>query len=150
MADRVSASIVLGGTITAVVFAELTVLIEAEGLSTEWDGDPFQLADIRPGEPLSLYAHEVAWGRFEELEAYCVVNAVPFARWAGAYAGQWNAERVVFTGAGEPAEFVADEDDHIVIHGQTVEKLGSMDAILAHFDAADFAVPPLIVGDEPA
>jgi len=29
----------------------------------------------------------------------------------------------------------------------TVEQLGSVEAILAHFDAADVAVPPLLVTD---
>lgn len=60
MADRVSASIVLGGTIDIAAFAELAELIQDEGLSTEWDGEPFQPDDITPDRPLSLYAHEVA------------------------------------------------------------------------------------------
>ena len=145
MADRVSASIVLGGTISTVAFAELAKLVEQEGLSTEWDGEPFQPGDITPNQPLALYAHEVACGRFETLEAWCVDNAVPFTRWSGAYAGQWGAERVVFTGAGEPGSFAADEDDHVLIGRDTVDRLGSIEAIRAHFDAADFLVPPLII-----
>jgi len=46
---------VLGGTITAAAFAQIAALIEQEGLSTEWGGEPFQPADHRPDEPLSLY-----------------------------------------------------------------------------------------------
>lgn len=145
MADRVSASIVLGGTIDNAAFAQLAEVIDQEGLSTEWDGEPFQPNDITPDRPLSLYAHEVAWGRFEALEAWCIDNAVPFTRWSGAYTGQWGAERVVFTGTGEPASFAADEDDHVLIGRDTVDRLGSIEAIRAHFDAADFVVPPLIV-----
>ena len=145
MADRVSASIVLGGTITPALFVELSELIAQERLSTEWDGEPFQPDDITPNQRLALYAHEVAWGRFETLEAWCVDNAVPFTRWSGAYAGQWGAERVVLTGTGEPASFAADEDDHVLIGRDTVDRLGSIEAIRAHFDAADFVVPPLIV-----
>lgn len=147
MADRVSASIVLGGTISTVEFAELAKIIEREGLSTEWDGEPFQPSDITEGQPLSLYAHEVAWGRFETLESWCVANAIPLTRWSGAYAGQWGAERVVFIGAGEPASFAADEDDHVMIGRDTAERLGSIEAIRAHFDAADFVVPPLVIGE---
>lgn len=56
-----------------------------------------------------------------------------------------NGERVVFTGSGEPASFAADEDDHILIGRDTVDRLGSIEAIRAHFDAADFVAPPLIV-----
>ena len=147
MADRVSASIVLGGTISTAAFAELAILVEQEGLSTEWDGEPFQPGDITPGQPLSLYAHKVAWGRFEALESWCVANAMPFTRWSGAYAGQWGAERVVFIGAGEPASFAADEDDCVLIGRDTAERLGSIEAIRAHFDAADFVVPPLVIGE---
>ena len=134
MADRVSASIVLGGTITAAAFAQLAALAEREGLSTEWDGEPFQPDHLTPDQPLSLCAHEVAWGRFEALESWCVANAVPFARWSGAYAGQWGAERVVFSGDGEPASFAADEDDCVLIGRDTAERLGSIEAIRAHFD----------------
>ena len=147
MADRVSASIVLGGTISTVAFAELADVIEQEGLSTEWDGEPFQPGDITPGQRLSLHAHEVAWGRFEALESWCVANAMPFTCWSGAYAGQWGAERVVFIGAGEPASFVTDEDDSVLIGRDTAERLGSIEAIRAHFDAADFVVPPLVIGE---
>ncbi len=148
MADRVSASIVLGGTITPAAFAQLAALIEQEGLSTDWDGEPFQPADHRPGELLSLYAHEVAWGRFEGLEEWCAANGVPFARWSGAYGGEWGAERVVFTGSGAPTCFAADEDDHVMIGRETAERLESMQAIRAHFEAADFDVPPLIIGGD--
>lgn len=145
MADRVSASIVLGGTISITAFAELAQMIEQQGLSTEWDGEPFQSPDITPGEPLRLMAHEVAWGRFEELESWCVASAMPFTRWSGAYAGQWGGERVVFTGVGEPTSYAADEDDYVLIGRDMAERLGSMEAIRAHFDAADFVVPPLVI-----
>ena len=150
MADRVSASITLGGTIAPSAYAELADVIAAENLSTEWDGDPFTPDQRTEGETLRLVAHEVAWGRFEELEAWCVEHRVPFARWSGAYGGQWGAERVVFTGVGEPYSYAADEDDRVVIHRDTAERLGSIDAIRSHFDAADFEVPPLIVGGEPS
>ena len=148
MADRVSASIILGGTISPAHFTELVGLVADEGLSTEWDGMPFGPDQVTPGEPLQLYAHEVPWGRFEQLEAWCVVHGVPFARWAGSYAGEWTAERVVFTGLGEPRSYTADEDDRILIDRGMVEQLGSVEAILAHFDAADAAVPLLVVADE--
>ena len=38
MADRVSASIALGGVITAACLDDLTQLVNDEALSTEWDG----------------------------------------------------------------------------------------------------------------
>lgn len=145
MADRVSASITIGGALPSALLLDFIALIEQQGLSTEWDGEAFTASDLTRNAALELMAHEVAWGRFEELEAFCVRNALPFSRWSGAYPGQWGAERVVFTGGGEPRSYAADEDDYILIGRCTAERLGSFEAIVAHFDAADFAVPPLAI-----
>jgi hypothetical protein len=145
MADRVSASITIGGTLPADLLPDLLAAIECEGLSTEWDGPPFAADQLPADGPLALMAHEVAWGCFRELEAFCVENRLPFARWSGSYAGQWGAERTVFTGASEPRCFAADEDDYALIGRCTAERLGSYAAIIAHFDAADVAIPPLVI-----
>lgn len=67
---------------------------------------------------------------------------MPFARWSGAYGGEWGAERVVFTGEDEPISYVADEEDRVMIDRDTVERLGSIEAMRAQFAAADFVVPP--------
>ena len=146
MADRVSASIALGGVITPAQLDELTQLVTVEGLSTEWDGEPFQPSQLTPGEPLQLYAHEVAWGRFEELEAWFREHPVRYVRWSGGYGSEWGAERVVFDGSGDPRSYDADENDRIFVGRATVERLGSVEAILGHFDAADFIVPPFVIG----
>ena len=148
MADRVSASIALGGIVTAAQLHDLTELIADEGLSTEWGGEPFEPSQLTPGEPLQLHADEVAWGMFEELEAWCREHHVPYVRWSGGYGGEWAAERVVFDGSGDPRSYDADESDRIFVDRHTVERLGSMEAILAHFDGADFRVPPLVVGQD--
>ena len=148
MADRVSASIAIGGSLRAALLPDFAATIQREGLSTEWDGEPFALDDIQEDAPLSLMAHEVAWGRFEPLEAFCIANGLPFARWSGGYPGQWGAERLVFTGSGEPISYAADEDDYILMGRCTAERLGSYAAILAHFDAADFVIPPLVIATD--
>src|SRR3546814_572855 len=102
MADRVSASITIGGALLSALLPDFIALIEQQGLSTEWDGEAFTASDLTGNAALELMAHEVAWGRFEELEAFCVRNALPFSRWSGAYPGQWGRERVGFTGGGGP------------------------------------------------
>lgn len=151
MADRVSASIVIGGTLGAPAFAELAELIMGEGLAVEWDGDPFEPEHRVEGEPLRLFAHEVAGGRFEEIEEWCVSHHLPFMRWCGGYSGQWGPERVVATGDGTAAFFAVTEDDEVVISRSTIAALGSLGAVFAHFDAAEFVVPPLVVvGAAPA
>lgn len=150
MADRVSASIELGGLLTAADYAELSEIIASEGLSIEWDGEAFEPDHGTVGESLNLYAHEVAWGRIDKLETWCAEKRLPFTRWSGGYPGQWGAERVVFTGDGEPVAYAADEDDRVVIGSETAERLGSIEAILAYFDAADTGVPPLMFEGEAA
>jgi hypothetical protein len=145
MADRVSASITIGGVLDVAAYHELAIVIAEEGLSTEWDSATFAPDHRTEDEPLRLYAHEVPWGRFERLELYCANAGLPFARWSGGYGGEWGAERVVFTGSGESASYAATEDDEVMMGRQTANALGSCAAIIAHFDAADFVVPPLVV-----
>jgi len=149
MADRVSASIILGGRITTSEFAELSAIIAAEDLSIEWDGPTFKSTDRTVGEPLHLNAHQVPWGCFETLESWCVKKKLPFARWSGGCPGSFDAERVVFTGGGEPTFYTVDEDNCVVIGRRTVNDLGSIEAILAHFAAADFQIPSLVVDGDP-
>jgi hypothetical protein len=146
MADRVSASIIIGGTLDAAEFEELADLIASEGLAIEWDGEPFEPHHHVPGEPLRLFAHEVAGGSFGDLESWCRSHGLPFVRWCGGYPGQWGPERVVATGDGSAVSSVVTEDDEVVISRSTVEMLGSHEAVIAHFDAAEFTVPPLVVG----
>ncbi len=145
MADRVSVSITIGGALTAAAYADLAEIIADEGLSIEWDGEPFNPSHRTDGAPLQLFAHEVAWGRFEALESWCVLNGIAFARWCGGYGAEWRPERVVYTGGGAPRSFDADESDRILIDRADVERLGSVGALLAHFDAADFPIPPLAI-----
>jgi len=142
MVDRVSATITIGGLITGAGLRDLLDLIDVEGLSADWEGEAFSLSDLVEGEPLKVMAHEVAWGRFDELERFCVRESLPFVRWSGSCAGQWGAERVVFRGVGDPVSYPCDEDDDIVVGRQQLERLGTFDEAMAYFDAADFAVPP--------
>lgn len=150
MADRVAASIVIGGHVSSAVYAQLAHIAVSERLSTEWGGEPFE-ASHRPADGgLALYGEEVAWGRFDELEALCSDKLLPFVRWSGSASGSWGAERVVFTGEGEPRSFAVDDDDLLIIARDDVVELGSFEAIIAHFDGASFVVPPLVVEDDPA
>lgn len=145
MADRVSATITIGGILPAALLLDLAAIINGEGLSIDWDGEDFTTSQLVPGSSLTLMAHEVAWGRFEDLEGFCALERLPFVRWSGAYSGQWGAERVVFSGAGPPASYVADEEDRILVDRETIDRLGTIEAVQAHFAAADFPVPPLTI-----
>lgn len=62
MADRCSASIVIGGQLAADQLPALIERIVAEGLSIEFDGPAFRHDDLVNGEQLTLCDHEVPWG----------------------------------------------------------------------------------------
>lgn len=146
MSDRVSASIIIGGAVSAADFPILAQMVAGESLSTHWDGPWFTPGDFTPGRPLWVKARDVLGGRFDELEAWCVAHGLSFVRWSGASPGSWTPGRVVFTGRGEPTYFPLDEDDGVLIDEQTFERLGDVDAVRAWFDLAAFSVPPLVVG----
>ncbi|AYV48625.1 hypothetical protein CFHF_19575 [Caulobacter flavus] len=148
MSDRSSATITIGGRLTRESFLALAQAIADEGLSADWDGPWFTPADAVVGQPLRLKAREVAGGTFDELEAWCQDNGLPFVRWCGGYPGSWSPERVVFSGEGEPARYLADEDDEVLLDAFTVRELGSMAAIEAYFADAAFMVPPLVILDD--
>ncbi|HMO74390.1 MAG TPA: hypothetical protein PKD99_01840 [Sphingopyxis sp.] len=143
MSDRVSASITIGGTLPADLLGQFARIVRHEGLSTDWDGPPFELSDISEGEPLRLMAHQVPWGHFGKLEAFCVANAIPFVRWCASCPGQWGPERVVFTGIGQPQGYDLDEAGNLVVSAEVIDRLGIEEAIADHHAGADFDVPPL-------
>lgn len=148
MVDRVEASIVVGGTLSAADYAELCEIIAMERLSIDRDGRQFEPQNRIVGEPLTLYGEEVAWGEFETLEGWCRAHELAYVRWRGTNPSQWGAERVVFTGEGEPRSYAADDEDEVVVARETIVRLGSFEAIIAYFNAADFKVPPLMLEDD--
>lgn len=62
MADRVSATITIGGNVTKNEYDQLTILIANEGLSLDWDSEPFVPDQRVEGKPLQLCAYDVPWG----------------------------------------------------------------------------------------
>ncbi len=149
MADRVPASIRIGGTVSAAAFAELLNIIAFEGLSAEWGGEHFNPASRVVGEPLALFDQSCAWGKIDNLEAFCVEKELSFVRWSGSYPGEWSPERLVFRGSGTVDSYMVDESNRVVLDRRLLADLGSVEAALAYFDAAGFEVPPLIVEGDP-
>ncbi|HMS20065.1 hypothetical protein [uncultured Sphingorhabdus sp.] len=138
MADIVSASIAIGGTVSATQFAELATLIAEYDLRVEWGGKPFDPNHLPQDDALRLFAEEAAWGMFDDLEQFCCDEGLAYQRWSGACAGSFGAERIVYDGSmNGPWNFAVDEDDHIVLHAQTIEELGSMRAIRKYIAQAE-------------
>ena len=83
MSDRVSVSIAIGGTLAADLRDTFIATIADHGLSIEWDGAAFDASQLPANDALRLYAHDVAWGRLDALEAFCVAQGLAFTRWSG-------------------------------------------------------------------
>lgn len=92
MADRRSAEIAIGGSIPSHLVPELISLLQAEGICLTGDEERFTpckaedllesaCANGNPG-PLRLLDHEVAEGRFADLEAFLVEHRLAFERWS--------------------------------------------------------------------
>ena len=150
MADRVSAQITIGGIIAASALPGLIAAIQDEGLSTEYDGEPFEPSELVSGYPLTLCGHEVAWGTFNALEAFCRTHRLAYSRWSGACSGAWGTGRSIYRGVQETREgekgvddYDASDDDQTLMGEQLARHLGSFEAIVAHFERASFAVPPI-------
>lgn len=150
MADRVSATIRIGGTLAHALVPELIAAIERECVSTDWDGTGFSHEDLERDEPLILMAHEVAWGMFQELEPFCRGHGLAYVRLAGGCSGSFGPERVVFDGVNPERTFVVTDDDEVLISLADIRTLGTIEAIEAHFAAAEFTVPPLLLVDPDA
>jgi hypothetical protein len=148
MADRVSASIAIGGRVNPLLLAQLAVHIANYDLRMDWDGEPFDPAYLPIGDTLRLFAHEVPWGIFDGLEQYCCEVRLAYQRWSGSCPGSFGAERIVYDGKTGPLNFSVDEDDHLVLHAQTILQLGSMRAIRRYIAQAEFTVPHFMLADD--
>ena len=147
MADRVSATITIGGVLPRSLLDEFTRAINDEDARLDWEGEPFTANAIPASEPLELMAHEVAWGNFTRLEAFCQQNGLSYVRWSGGCSGSFGPERVVFTGSGEPMSHAVTEDDEMVFSLDIIRTLGSIAAIEAQAAKGHFTPGSLIVVD---
>lgn len=154
MAERCSASIVIGGTLAARHVPDLLAVIADEDARPEFDGAAFTSAELVSGQTLILCAHEVAWGTFRLLEAFCQEHGLAYSRWSDACIGAWGAERSVYRGQrtvdGRHSidGYDVSADNQILITETTARALGSYAEILKYFTTANFAVPPLIFSPE--
>lgn len=148
MADRVSAHILIGGTLPRGKYPALVQAISNDNPAIDWDGTPFDPTNIPANDPLALMDHEVAWGRFEAIEACCHRLGLHYVRWSNGYIGSFPSIRVVYPGHGEPETFLTSEDDDQVFSIEHIRELGSVEAIEAEYRRAKLNPPPLGLVDD--
>ncbi|MBB3892866.1 hypothetical protein GGQ61_003604 [Phenylobacterium haematophilum] len=149
MADRVDATITIGGPVPADRLEELLDVIESERLGRDWE-ERFQsrdelLAYLQDGaEGVTFYGREVSGGEFDELAAYCVEVGLTYVLTYDGYGCEWGpARRVRRPGdAGDGVTCSLNADDIRFVG------LADVDAILEHLRLfADPHVPPVEIED---
>lgn len=87
-ADRASVAIRIGGSLFPDLLPGFSATVESYCAFTDWEGTAFDPDDLDTSVPLYLADHEVAWGRFEAIKAFCFDHALVFARWMAALLGR--------------------------------------------------------------
>lgn len=148
MADRATASILIGGTIRRSDISGLIEAIASDGGRADWEGEALDAASIRTGETLKVCAFELPGGTFEWTEEFCEDHGLAYVRNSGSCCGAFGPERVVFTGIGAAMQFDMTESDEIVLARSMIRELGTIEAVDAWFDHAEFVVPPFAIIEE--
>lgn len=150
MADRASASIVLGGTLSHIHVDDLIAAIGADRLCVDYGDRPLDEKDIISGFPLYGAATGVAGASFYAVEAFCRDHGLHYVRRSDACPGSWDTNMVVFTGDGDVRTFASDDAGTVMLSIDEIRDLGSMSAIYNHVGPAMLDVGPLvIVGSDP-
>ncbi|EQB14895.1 hypothetical protein [Sphingobium lactosutens] len=148
MADRVSAHIMMGGVLVRSRYPEFVQAIGNDNPAIDWDGTPFNPIDIPIDTPLALMDHDVANGRFEEIEHVCRRHGLHYVRWSGGYPGSFPSVRMLYLGHGEPKQVLTTEEDEQVFPIERIRELGSIGAIEAEYQLARMNPPPLVLVDD--
>ena len=146
MADRASAMIRIGGTISRNLIPALLEAIECDGGKADWEGNAIDFSHIADGRILEVCAYELIGGQFECVEAFCRTRGIAYVRRSDACSGAFGPERAVHTGDGSPRHYELNDADQIVLTQRELNDLGSIVAANAWFQAGDFALPPLSIG----
>ena len=154
MADRVDATITIGGPVPADRLEDLLDAIEADHLGSDWEERFASRDDLRAflqdgAEGVTLYGREVASGEFVELQAFCLEVGLTHVLTYDGYGGQWGPARRIWR-PGDPGDgltcslnadggfacVTSDDIRHL--------ELADMEAVLQHLELFnDPHVPPL-------
>lgn len=142
MADTCAANIRIGGQLWQHLYAAFLTAVEADRARLDYGGEWFSEERLPDNEPLQLFGREAIGGSFENVEAFCVVHRLPFIRWCEARAGDWDAERVAYSGEGEPLHFLATDGEEVAITASDIERFETIETLRAFLKSASPILPP--------
>lgn len=150
MADRATASIVIGGPIPRSCISGLIAAIDLDGGRADWEGEALTETSVSDGEPLEAFACELPGGIFQDTESFCEQHGIAFVRGSGSCAGAFGPERAVFTGERPAAYFDLTESEEVVLTQSGLRALGSLAAVDSWFASAEFTPPPVTIVEDDA
>jgi hypothetical protein len=146
MGDRASCSITIGGDLPPAHLDQLLALIESNGLTVDWGGEPFDLGAHPVATPIELFADEINGGSVDDLEAFCVAQGLLFRRVSGGCPGAFNPEIVVFLAVDDGQQcFDADDNGRLVMTADTILEATSLAVLQARVTYAMRKIPPFII-----
>lgn len=148
MADRASASIVIGGNIPRSLIPKLVDSIDVDGGHADWEGEAVDDSFIVAGKLLEVFEYELSGGIFETIESFCQSHQLPFVRSSGSCAGAFGPERVVFTGTEPARHFEITENDEVALTRREFCELGSVEAVERWYASAEFQPPPFSIVED--
>lgn len=150
MADRASASTIIGGRVRRSTIPRLIRAIEGDNGLKDWDGEPIDHNSIVSGELLDVYAFDLPGGIFESVESFCELNKIAFVLSSGSCSGAFGPERVVFDGLDSARHYELNESDEVVLTRRELADLGSLETANAWFASAEYMPAPIDLVDDMA
>jgi len=141
MGDRAQCHLTIGGKLPRTSLDDLCRHTDNYDLRTDWSGEPFTAADIKPGEPIELFGEELNGGLVDGLEKFCTDNKLHYRRWSGGCAGAFLPEIVVSHGDGETHDATASEDEYVVFTTEEINQAESLDQLKAKIGKFQPEVP---------
>jgi hypothetical protein len=153
MSDRVSASIVIGGTLPPDDLEDFLEAILDERVGPDWD-DAFEsrealMAYLAAGEKgAAFYGVQVVCGEFDILQRFCNEHGLAYKLTYDAYPGAWGAATRIRGLDGAEATCSLDADSgRACVTRDDIIVLGDLPAVMAYLARFDlYQSPPLVIG----
>jgi hypothetical protein len=145
MANRSSASITIGGSLSRTLLSAFLEAVACDQLCVDYGDRIIEEGDIVSGTPFYGAAASVRGGVFDATEAFCRAHDLRYIRRSDACIGGWDPSVEIYSGAGDASAFNTTSSGAAVITLDDFRRLGRLAAIEAHFAAADFEPGPLVI-----
>lgn len=143
MADRSPAQITIGGQIPLACIPALLRMIALDHALTLYSDEPVDEDHFMIGNVLELSIAQAVGGSAENTEDFCMNHGISFVRNSDGYPGSYDAQRLLFSGNGNPLYYTLSDDGEVVLNPLEFRALGSYEAVEAWFHAAEWTPDPI-------